>query len=152
MDQENTWQHIIQSIMFTSSITFGLNQPLNERGVMMDVAARLLRIMRDLQGKKSSTKVKLCRTGKLNRTICRIGNFFGTKNIAWETKTRVCLCFCLSIWVKKWLFMSLLTFCLKPQVKLTHRYDKWSPVLMLTLFMPLERPSHVLQSSVVLRT
>ena len=33
--------------------------------------------------KKSFAKVKLCGTGKLNRTICRIGNFFDAKkNVA----------------------------------------------------------------------
>lgn len=41
---ENVWGHFIQSIVFTSSITFGLNQPLPQRGVGMDAGARLQRI------------------------------------------------------------------------------------------------------------
>ena len=41
VDQENAPWHFIQSIMFTSSIMFGLNQPLCERGVRRDAAVRL---------------------------------------------------------------------------------------------------------------
>lgn len=81
VDQENTWRHFIQSIMFTSSITFGPNQPLPWKRGEAVMLQRGFRGLGDLQGKKSFTKVKLCRTGKLNRTICRIGNFFG---IAWD--------------------------------------------------------------------
>lgn len=38
----------------------------------------------DLLGKKSFSRVKLCRTGKLNRTICRIGNFLDSKTHVWR--------------------------------------------------------------------
>lgn len=69
--------HDIQSVMFTSSITFGLNQAPAERGVRTDAAARLPRIMGIYGGeKKTFAKVKLYRAGKLNRTICRIEIFF----------------------------------------------------------------------------
>lgn len=70
----------------------GLNQPRPGTGVRMDdAAARLARIMGDLRkgGKTSFTKVKLCRTGKLNRTICRIEIFFFTFPFL-ELKPLVC--------------------------------------------------------------
>lgn len=59
----------------------------------MDVAARLPRIMGIYRGGKSLTKVKLRRTGKLNRTICRIGNFFGIKNVRDKTAVAGCSLF-----------------------------------------------------------
>lgn len=112
--------------MFISSITFGLNQPLPERGVRTDVAAMLPRIMGIYGGeKKSFTKVKLYRTGKLNRTICRIGNFLESKTLR-ERQIAVVGCF----------FVCFVLFFVSLR---WHWCGKCSPVFMLTFFMALER-------------
>lgn len=76
-------------------------------------AARLPRItgICGKGGKTSFTKVKLCRTGKLNRTICRIGIFFLP---FFEIKTWVCVW---DIWLSEatalgfLLFFSLVGWC-----------------------------------------
>lgn len=128
VDQENTWQYFIQSIMFTSSIAFGLNQPLPERGVRLDVAAWLQRI-RGFKGKKASRKLSFAEQGNEIEQFAGFGIFLEPKTL--RERQRVV--------VEKWRFKSLLSFCWKICVRLTPRFDWWSPVLLLTSFIALER-------------